>query len=76
MITPEQFLSILKQDKEEVYKIGTVGSVSNNKAKIKFDGEQVQSGKEYICLKSYNPILGERVLLARVKNTYVILGGI
>ena len=75
MITPEEFLKLIKDDPSANYKIGTVGTVNGNKAKIIFDGEQVQSGKEYLGV-GYTPSINDRVLLINVSGTYLILGKI
>ena len=55
------------------YKIGEIASVGD-KVTVKFSGEQEPSLKEYTYLKSYYPIVGDRVWLARDKGTYVVLG--
>lgn len=75
MINPEQFLQLIKEEKEQSFKIGTVATVAGNKAKIIFDGETVASGKGYLSV-NYTPVQGHRVLLANVKGTYLILGKI
>lgn len=75
MITPQEFLKLIKDGPSANYKIGTVGTVNGNKAKIKFDGEQVESGKEYLGV-GYSPSTGDRVLLINVSGTYLILGAI
>lgn len=73
MITPEKFLKLIKDDDETIFKIGTVGLTEGSKARIIFDGESVESGKGYVAV-GYTPSMGNRVLLASVNGTYVILG--
>lgn len=70
MIGAEEFVSIL-EDKEEkkVFKLGTIVD-----GKVQFDGEDSPSGKNYVRLNSYTVVTGDRVLLAVVGGTYVILG--
>ncbi|WP_139905610.1 hypothetical protein [Clostridium thermarum] len=46
----------------------------NNTAKITFDGESAASEKQYSYIASYVPQIGDRVLLAAVSGTYIILG--
>lgn len=46
----------------------------NNTAKITFDGESDASEKQYSYIASYVPKIGDRVLLAAVSGTYIILG--
>lgn len=46
----------------------------NSTAKVTFDGEEEASEKQYAYLSSYIPKSGDRVLMAAVGGTYVILG--
>lgn len=57
----------------ERFRIGTIAT-AGSKPTIRFAGETQPSTKGYSYLKSYTPKTGDKVLLARVKNTYVILG--
>lgn len=70
MINAEEFVSILdeKEDKR-VFKLGTIVD-----GKVKFDGEDSPSQKNYTRLGSYTVVDGDRVLLAVVSGTYVVLG--
>lgn len=78
----QDFVSIVnelieKKQKKGAYKIGRIpDNYTSGEPSILFDGEQTPSGKTYKCLGSYHPIAGDRVLLARVSNTYVVLGGL
>ncbi|AGY48193.1 hypothetical protein Riggi_31 [Bacillus phage Riggi] len=78
----QEFVSIVnelidKKQKKGAYKIGKIpDNHTSGDPQILFDGEQTPSGKTYKCLSSYYPIAGDRVLLARVSNTYVVLGGL
>lgn len=73
MISPEKFLNLIKEDEDEIFKLGTVANITEGKAKIKFDGEEVESGKSYLSA-GIVPSVGDRVLLVKVKGTYLILG--
>lgn len=55
-------------------KLATVKEVSANGTKIKFDGEGIVSEQYYSRLGSYIPTNGDRVLLAQIAGTHVILG--
>lgn len=56
-------------------KLGIVVEIfSNGNPKIKFDGENIPSEKEYTRLSSYSPEVGDRVLLLYISGTYVVLG--
>lgn len=57
------------------FKLGTVASLAtNNSARVKFDGEEEVSTKEYAYLAGYYPTVGDRVLLADVAGTNIIVG--
>lgn len=75
MITPGEFLKLIDKEEKDIFKIGTVGELSGVKAHIKFDGELEQSNKGYLSV-SYAPVVNDRVLLVKVKGTYLILGKI
>lgn len=70
MIDVEEFVSIIeeKEDKK-VFKLGTIVD-----GKVQFDGEGSPSEKLYMRLGNYAVINDDRVLLAAVGGTYVILG--
>jgi hypothetical protein len=59
------------------FRLGAVAELfPNETAKIKFDGEETASEKQYAYLASYTPALNDRVLLAMTAGTYIILGKI
>lgn len=63
------------EKKEELYKIATVTSLTENGcAKITFTGEEQESTKEYSYLYSYAPAIGDVVLCLKLNNTYAIVG--
>ena len=43
---------------------------------LTIDGEDAPTQKKYAYLKSYNPNTGDRVLIADVGDSYVVLGAI
>ena len=51
-------------------------SYSSGLPRLLFDGETVVSQKRYPYLGNYTPVAGDRVLLAVVGGTYVVLGKI
>lgn len=55
------------------FKIGTIAN-ANGKPTVKFAGESQPSQKRYSYLDSYTPTVNDRVLMAKVSGTYVILG--
>ena len=76
MITAEEFvLEIEPQEESKNFKLATVVELfENDTAKIKFDGEDAPSEKQYAYLDSYTPNTNDRVLLGVLGGTYVILG--
>lgn len=54
------------------FRIATVAS-ADGKPTVTFAGEDKPSGKGYSFLNGYTPSEGDRVLMVRVKGTYVIL---
>lgn len=78
MITAEELvLEVASQEESKNFKLATVIDLfENDTAKLKFDGEDVASEKEYAYLDSYTPTADDRVLLGVLGGTYVILGKI
>ena len=66
-----------RKDTQEIFKLGTVTALfPNGNAKIKFDGESTVSQKKYSYISTYVATINDRVLLARVSGTWIILGKI
>lgn len=59
---------------DKAYKMAVVDNVTGGRPYLRFYGETVASQKPYKYLQSYAPASGDKVLVARVANTYVILG--
>lgn len=76
MITAEEFvLEIDNKEESKNFKLATVVELfHNDTAKLKFDGEETASEKQYAYLDSYVPKIDDRVLLGILGGTYVILG--
>ncbi len=72
--TAQEFLEMNRQKKDRVFRLGKVDSVSGGLPAILFDGEETASGKLYAKLSTYSPSTGDRVLLAKVSGTYIVLG--
>ena len=72
--TAQGFLEINRQKTDRVFWLGKVDSVSEGLPAILFDGEETASGKLYAKLDGYSPTTGDRVLLAKVSGTYIVLG--
>lgn len=76
MITVDKFLGIIKDNKHiKFFKLGRIDTdYTSGKPRVQFDGEYEPSIKQYPYLSSYTPAASDRVLLAVVSGTYVILG--
>ncbi len=57
-------------------KMATVVKVVGTTAEVKFDGEDTSSGKKYHMLASCSLANGDRVLIAKISGSAVILGSI
>jgi hypothetical protein len=76
MIKPADFLKITKGDNPKpLYRLGKIDSeYSSGRPKIVFDGETTASEKQYPYLSSYTPEADDRVLLARIAGSYIVIG--
>lgn len=76
--TAQEFIGMNAAGEQKVFKLATVTALfsPSGSPKIKFDGESTASEKKYSYLASYTPTVNDRVLLASVGGTYVILGKI
>jgi len=60
---------------KKLFRLATVTSISSGQPMVTFDGETAESSKRYKRLSSYSsPTVGDRVMLAEIAGTYVILG--
>ena len=77
MITPEEFLKVVNPKKDEkVFRLGTIpADYAGGDPKVILDGETIAANITYKCI-SYAPTAGERVLLAMVGKSWVVLGGV
>lgn len=57
--------------------IGTVKSITAGVGvSVQIDGETSATEKKYAYLSSYSPVVNDRVLIAEVAGSYVVLGKI
>lgn len=60
---------------DELVRLAEVTSLTTDKrAKVTFYGETAESGKTYTYIDGYVPKVGDKVLLIKQGNTYVIIG--
>lgn len=63
--------------RSEVFRLGTVAAISSGiRARVRFDGESVASGKYYKAHKQMSLAVGDRVLCAHVDGSYIIIAEI
>jgi len=76
MITADGFVREIDEDNgKKNFKLGQVVELfENDTAKVKFDGEETPSEKQYAYIATYIPKISDRVLLAITGRTYIILG--
>lgn len=76
MIQTEDFLKILNNGgKETIFRLGKIDpAYSSGRPRIVFDGETAASTKQYPYLSSYSPAANDRVLLAKVAGSYIVIG--
>lgn len=74
MIDAFEFVKETSPPSNSQFRLATVTSLSGSNPMIRFDGESVASSKAYKRLGSYSATVGDRVLLATISGTYVILG--
>lgn len=74
---PNEIFQPLEEQKQQVFRLGTVTNLfENGTAQVRFDGEESPSQKQYAFLSTYRPAVDDRVFLATIGGTYVILGAI
>jgi len=82
MINPQDLIDLIEMmiDKKskKPFKLGTVDPAHTEgmNPRVIFDGELEPSIKRYTHLSSYNPKGGDRVIMAHIGKTYVVLGKI
>jgi len=74
---PNEIFQPLEEQEQQVFRLGTVTNLfENGTAQVLFDGETEPSQKQYAFLSTYRPAVNDRVFLAAIGGTYVILGAI
>jgi len=72
----EDFIKIMQGEKKDsIFRLGKIDPDYNSgRPKIVFDGETTPSTKQYPYLSSYSPAANDRVLLAKVAGSYIVIG--
>lgn len=68
----DEMKTLFEGDKS--YRMAVVDNITGGRPYLRFYGETSASQKPYKYLQSYTPTQGDKVLVARVAKTYVILG--
>jgi hypothetical protein len=62
-----------KRRQPDVNRLATIAAVDgSNHATVTFDGETTPTTKYYMRAANYTPVVGDRVVMQRVNNSYVI----
>jgi len=72
----ELFLSVPEKKPSPLLYLATIGTVSSSGVTLIFDGQTTETAKSYKRLASYSPSAGQRVLVAKLSGSYVVLGRI
>jgi hypothetical protein len=75
----QEFVTLVSQlnKQGQPFSLGTIDpNYKTGKPRVIFDGETTPSSKTYPYVNGYTPVAGERVVLANIGGTHVILGGI
>jgi len=83
MLEPNEFYQLLeefyasKQKVSPTFRLGTIDlAYTSGLPKVLLDGDETVTIKEFSHLRNYTPTAGDKVVLALVGNTYIILGRI
>ena len=68
------FKKQMKESKDVVLRLAKVTNVDVGALYLAFYGEDVQSEKPYKLLSSYNPAVGDTVCVAKVNESWLVLG--
>lgn len=73
-----ELLKVLGENRtnEALFKMATVTEIVNSHPLLQFYGEETKSEKEYRRLSSYSPAVGDVVCLAKISNSWLVLGKI
>lgn len=72
----ELFIVNPQKRAEPLLYLATVGAVTASGVTLIFDGQTTPTAKSYKRLASYSPSAGQRVLVAKLSGSYVVLGAI
>lgn len=64
-----------RSSQKSAFRLGVVTGTTGG-VQVKFDGETITSPKAYKRLGSYTVTVNDRVLLAKVGSTWVVLGNV
>jgi hypothetical protein len=79
MMTADELVVLIQQlsSNEKAFSLGVIQSgYTSGRPKVKFDGDTTFSSKQYPYVASYTPASNDRVILANVGGSHVILGKI
>jgi hypothetical protein len=75
MLNAQDYLKDTHKTQGSQFAIGTISQgYSSGRPSVTFDGDDASTVKQYPYLSGYTPVSGDRVLMALVSGSYVILG--
>ena len=75
MLKAKDYLKETNKEPSSQFAMGTIAQgYSSGRPLVVFDGDDASGKKEYPYLSSYTPAGGDRVLLAKVAGSFVIVG--
>ena len=75
-LNSNEFLSKIKDEDKAVFKIAVITKVESSELYLKFYGEESESQKTYKFLDNYSPVKGDVVCVARINESWLVLGKI
>lgn len=75
-LNSNEFLSKIKGEDKAIFKIAVITKAESNELCLKFYGEESESQKTYKFLDNYSPAKGDVVCVARINESWLVLGKI
>jgi len=78
LYSAEDFIRDSNKKTPSQFKLGTVGKgfVSGGAIPVLFDGSTAETLKKYNCIGSYIPAIGDRILMAEIGGSFVVIGNV
>lgn len=74
MLNYQEEQELMGQGRDSPFRMATVISYTTTRVKVRFDGEEEESTKEFQRLYGVSLLTGGRALCIRYGGTYIVLG--